>query len=194
MINENFIYLAVALILFGDTTYLIATIKGEVKPNKVTWFLWAFAPLIAYFAEISQKVGISSLMTFAVGALPLFIFLASFLNRNAYWKITKFDLICGLLSLLGLVLWGITRVGNLAILFAILADGLAALPTVVKSYKVPETESYIVFLFNVLGTFITILAIKKWDFAHLAFPLYMFVLCFILFLLIRFKIGKRIRF
>ncbi|MEK9178260.1 MAG: hypothetical protein AAB801_00600, partial [Patescibacteria group bacterium] len=134
---------------------------------------------------------LSSLTTFAFGALPLFIFLASFLNKKAYWKITKFDLICGVLSLVGLMLWGITQVGNWAILFAIASDGLAAVPTIVKSYKAPETENYQVYLFNGLGAAVTLFTIKQWDFAHYAFPFYIFLGGFILFLLIKFKLRKK---
>lgn len=194
MIDERFVFLAVALILFGDTTYLIATIKGKVKPNKVTWFLWAFAPFVVVAAQIKQGVGLSSLMTVAAAIIPIFIFLASFLNKKSYWKVTTFDLICGALALTGLVLWGITQVGNWAILLGVASDALAAVPTIVKSYKAPETENYQVYLFNGAATVITILSIKQWDFAHLAFPTYLFTGALILFLLVKFKLGKRMKF
>lgn len=193
MIDERFVILAVILILFGDFTYLIYTIKGKVKPNKVTWFLWALAPLIAFAAQLSQGVGLLSLTTFAFGAVPLLIFFASFLNKKAFWKITSFDLICGVLAIVGLVLWRITQVGNWAILFAIAADGLAAVPTVIKSYQAPETENYQVYLFNGLGAAVTLFTIKQWDFAHWAFPMYIFFVAFLLFLLIKFKLGKKIQ-
>ena len=194
MIDEKFVFVAVAFILFGDFTYLIYTIKGKVKPNRVTWFLWGLAPLIAFAAQLKQGVGISSLATFAFGTIPLLIFLGSFLNKKAYWQITTFDLICGALSIVGLTLWGITQVGNLAILFAIASDGLAAVPTIVKSYKAPETEKYQVYLFNGLGAAVTLFTIKQWDFAHYAFPFYIFLVGFILFLLIKFKLGAKIQF
>lgn len=194
MIDEKFIFVAVALILFGDFTYLVYTIKGRVRPNKVTWFLWALAPLIAFTAQLSQGVGLLSLTTLAFGAIPLLIFLASFLNKKAFWKITSFDLICGALAMVGLVLWQVTKVGNWAILFAIASDGLAAVPTVIKSYQAPETENYQVYLLNGLGAVITLFTIKEWNFAHWAFPLYIFLLGFMLFLLIKFKLGKRIKF
>ncbi len=193
MIDERFVFVAAALILFGDFTYLVYTIKGRVKPNKVTWFLWAVAPLLAFAAQFREGVGLSSLTTFAFGALPLFIFLASFLNKKAYWKVTGFDLICGALAIVGLILWQITQVGNLAILFGIAADGLAAVPTVIKSYQSPETENYQVYLFNPIGAVITLLAVKTWDFTHYAFPLYIFFIGLILVLLIKFKLGKIIK-
>lgn len=81
-----------------------------------------------------------------VGFNPLLIFLASFVNKKAYWEISKLDLSCGALAIAGLVLWLITGTGNLAIFFSILADGIAAIPTVIKSYHKPETENPNVFL------------------------------------------------
>lgn len=193
MIDERFVFISVALILLGDLGYLIYTIQGKVKPNKVTWFLWGLAPLIAFTAQVKQGIGLSSLTTFAFGAVPLLIFFASFLNKKAYWKITKFDLICGALAIVGLVLWKITQVGNWAILFAIASDGLAGVPTIVKSYKAPETENYQVYLLNAIGAVVTLFTIKQWDFAHYAFPLYILLGCSTLFLLIKFKLGKKIQ-
>ncbi|MDO8573707.1 MAG: hypothetical protein Q7R77_03065 [Candidatus Daviesbacteria bacterium] len=192
MIDERFVFLAVALNLFGGSTYLIDTIKGKVRPNKVTWFLWTLAPFIAFAAQVKQGVGLVSLMTMTAWVVAFFIFFASFLNKKADWKITTFDLTCGLLSLIGLALWGITQVGNLAILFSILADGLAAIPIIVKSYRAPETENSKTFLFGAISALITLFTIKQWDFAHYAFSMYILFICLILFVLIKFKIGKKI--
>src|SRR4051812_41209104 len=105
MINPNFVFIGVLLQFIGGYEYLIQTLKGTVKPNKVTWFLWALAPLIAFAAQLSKGVGVQSLMTFAAGFVPLLIFLASFVNKKSEWKITKFDWICGGASLLGIVFW-----------------------------------------------------------------------------------------
>lgn len=191
MIDERFIILGVIIGSIGMISYLIDTIKGKVKPNRVTWLLWALAPLIAFAAEIKQGVGLHSLMTFSVGFGPLLIFSASFLNKKAYWKLTKLDYICGGLSILGLILWFITKIDNLAILFAIFADATAAIPTIVKSWKAPETENYKVFFFGTINASLTLLAIKIWSFAHYAFPIYIFVLCVFLAILIKFKLGKK---
>ncbi len=186
-------FLSVALILLGDLSYLLYTIKGEVKPNKVSWLLWGLAPLIAFAAQLEQGVGLLSLTTIAFGGLPLLIFFASFLNKKAYWKVTKFDLICGVLAIVGLVLWKVTQVGNWAIFFAIASDALATMPTFIKSYSAPETENYQVYLFNAIGAVITLFTIRQWDFTHSSFPLYISILGFTLFLLIKFKLGKKIR-
>lgn len=192
MIDERFIILGTVLGLFGVVKYLIDLFKGKARPNRVSWFMWAVAPMVAFFAEIQQGVGLHALLTFSVGFNPLVIFLASFFVKKAQWKITKFDIWCGVFSLLGLSLWALTRVGNVAIFFAILADGLAAIPTIVKSYKAPETESWTIFFLGLVNAGITLLAIKAWDFAHYGFPLYIFAVNVVFVLLIKFKLGKRL--
>ncbi len=193
MINENFVIFGALLNLIGSTGYVIDTVKGKTIPNRVTWFLWALAPLVAFTAEIQKGVGIAALMTFMVGFGPVMVFVASFVNKKAVWKISKLDIICGSLSVGGLILWSITKEGNLAIFFSILADLFAAVPTIIKSYKNPESESHRIFLFGLLSAGITLLTIKQWNFAHYAFPAYIFSICLLLFILIRYKIGKKIK-
>lgn len=190
MLDERFIYLGVLLNLIGGIGYIIDTLKGKTKPNKITWFFWALAPLIAFAAEIQQGVGLSSLMTFSVGLSPLLIFVASFINKNSQWKLTTFDLICGGLSLCGLILWSITRIGNIAIFFSIMADLLASLPTLIKAYKAPETESSLIYLLSGINGLIALLTIKTWTFEFYGFPLYILLFNIIFYPLIQFKLGK----
>lgn len=190
MIDERFIYLGVALNIIGGLGYLIDTLKGKTKPNKVTWFFWALAPLIAFAAQIQQGVGLSAWMTFSVGFSPLLIFVASFINKNSEWKITRFDIICGALSLCGLILWSLTRVGNVAIIFSILADLLAAIPTFVKAVKAPETESSLIYLLSGINGAIALLTLQTWTFEYHGFPLYILLFNVVFYPLIQFKLGR----
>lgn len=177
MLNVHFVIVGAAINLIGSSSYVFQTLKGRARPNRVTWFLWALAPLIAFSAEIGQGVGLRSLMTFMVGFGPAMVLIASFLNNKAVWKITRFDIICGCLSIIALVAWKITGVGNIAIGLSIVADLLAATPTIVKAYKYPKTEHYTIFLFGAISALITLLTIKQWTFAQYGFPLYIAVVC-----------------
>ncbi len=193
MLNPNFVYVAAILILVGDIGYLIDTIKAKNKPNRVTWFIWFLAPLIAFIAEFQQKVGLQSVMTLAITIVPLLIFLATFLHKESYWKLGKLDLICGVLSIIGLLLWMVTRVGNIAIIFSISADLLAGIPTILKSYTNPESESYLAYFMNTIAAVITILTITTWNFETYAFPIYIFLICLLITILVKFKLGKRLQ-
>lgn len=192
MLDPNFVIVGAVIGFIGGISYLVDTLKGKTKPNKVTWFLWSLVPLIAFSAELNKGVGIQSLMTFMVGFSPLLIFLASFVNKKSYWKLSKLDYVMGLFALTGIVLWILLDEGNYAIFFGILADFLAAVPTIVKSFKFPETENYWIFLAYMISSGLTILTIDIWNFPHYGFPIYIFALTTLLFVLIKFKLGKYI--
>lgn len=191
MLNENFVFVAVAINLVGSSSYLVATLRGQARPNRVTWFLWALAPLIAFGAERGEGVGHASLMTFMVGAGPLLVFLASLVSRHGSWQISRLDVACGVLSLVAVALWLATRDGTVAIALTIAADGLAALPTVVKAWRHPRTESPWVFWLGATSAAITLLTVDHWDFAHYGFPVYILAICGTLAVLITFRIGDR---
>src|SRR5215204_1996352 len=101
--------------------------------------MWALAPLLAFAIELDAGVGLRSLMTFMVGFGPLLIFAASFAHRGSAWRLTRFDVICGALSFVGLVAWLVTREGRFALVLAIAADFLAGIPTGRKVWRSPET-------------------------------------------------------
>jgi hypothetical protein len=168
-------------------------LKGNTKPNRVSWALWSIAPLIAFGAELSKGVGLASLMTFMTGFGPLLVLTASFVNRKSVWKLSRFDFVCGILSLLGLLLWAITRQGNVAIIFSIMADALAGTPTIIKSFKEPKTENWPAFFLSAISAVITLLTIKHWTFADVGFPIYILLICILFTVLIRFEVGPKIR-
>jgi hypothetical protein len=190
VIDPRFVLLGALISAVGGLGYLAGTLRGSVRPNRVSWLMWALAPLVAFAAELQQGVGLQSLMTFMVGFLPLLIFLASFANREAAWRLTRFDLVCGGLSLAGVCLWAATRSGNVAIIFAILADALAAVPTLVKAAVAPETEGCTPYLSGSISAAITLLTVTDWTFASYAFPLYICVIGLLLTALVKFRLGR----
>lgn len=191
MISDKFVIIGVLLNLWGCTIYARNTIKGKTKPNRITWSLWSLAPLIAFAAEINKGVGLISLMTLSIGLGPLIVLFASFASKKAYWRLHQTDYLCGLLSILGLALWIIYRDANIAIVFSIAADIFAAAPTLIKSYRHPETESVEAYWPTILNAGITLLAINSWTVANYGFPIYTFIINIIFVAFIQFKLGLR---
>ncbi len=174
MIDAHFAILGALIILTGNAAYARDTVRGNTQPNRVSWALWALAPMIAFAAEVVQGVGLDAVLTLAVGFGPLLVVAASYLDPKAYARVTPFDAGCGVLSLVALGAWAATGRGNVAILLSILADFLAAIPTIRKAYRYPHTEHAVAFVSGVLGSAITLLTIKadEWSFASVAFPAY----------------------
>jgi len=193
MINENFVYFGLFLNSLGSISYLVDTIRGRAKPNRVTYFIWGLAPLIAFFSQYKQGVGIQSLLALGVGLWPALIFIGSFFNKKAEWKITRFDVICGILSILGLVLWMVTKIGNIAIIFSIFADTLASFPTIKKSYFYPETENIWIYFSGAIYAAVVLLTVKDWSFSTYGFPVYIFFLNITITSLIKFDFKKLLK-
>lgn len=191
MMAQLLVILGIIINGIGTLSYIVGTLQGKIKPNKVTFFVWSIAPFVAFLAQVSQGVGIQALMTLSVSIFPLSVFTASFLNKQAYWQLHRRDLACGLLSLLGLLLWYLTKVGNVAIIFSLLSEGLATLPTAIKAYRHPRTEQAWPWLTSTASGVLTLATITSWDFAHFAFPLFYAFEMFLLFVLVQFEPGIR---
>jgi hypothetical protein len=186
---QYLVILGVAVQFIGIGSYIKETLKGNTKPNKVTWLMWSVAPLIATFAALSDGVRLAVLPVFIAGFGPLLVFAASFINKDSYWKLRKLDYVCGICSILALILWAITKEPVIAIIFSIVSDGLAAVPTAIKAWFYPETEDvspYTTGLFCVITSFA---AIKQWNFSSYAFPVYLVIVnCFLIFFITRKKL------
>ncbi len=191
MLSSHFVVLGSIIGAFGSIAYLIDTVKGRVKPNRVSFLLWSIAPCIAFAAQLEQGVGMEALMTFTTGFLPLLTFVASFVNKKSAWELTRFDVVCGAFSLFGLILWQLTKVGNIAIMFSILADGLAAVPTVLKAYKYPETEIAWPWITAPIGIILTLLTLTELTFANSGFIIYILIVNMLIFSLVQFRIGGK---
>ena len=87
----------------------------------------------------------------------------------------------------------ITRVGNVAILFSIVADGLAAIPTLVKAYKYPDTEIAWPWIATVFGVILTLLTLSTFTFANSGFILYILVVNMMIFALVQFRLGEKLQ-
>lgn len=187
------IIIAISLRLFAGVDYLVATVKGAVKPNPVTWLFWGLAPLIAFGAQLQYGLQPSSWVTLALGLGPLFIFVFSLTkSEKKRWKLGVFDFLCGASAAIGLVLWQLTSDPTVALLFGILADILGGLPTVYKAYIRPETEKAFPYMLSMLSMFITLLTLREWSFIQAGFPVYIFCINFVIATLTWTKIGIKI--
>ncbi|MEI6756116.1 MAG: hypothetical protein WCK80_03850, partial [bacterium] len=102
MISQNFIYLSLLFAVIGYGGYIIDTWKGKTQPNRVSWSLWALAALVTLGSQRELGGGIVLLYTAMQVVLPFTIFVVSFKDKKAYWKLTKYDFMCGLVSFIGI--------------------------------------------------------------------------------------------
>lgn len=171
------VIISVIISVSGSFAYIKDTIKGKTKPNMVSWFLWALAPYIATGAAIYSGADLwATVRIFTSGFLPLIVFIVSFFNKQGYWKLNKFDLMCGFFSVLALIVWGITNSPITAILLVVIGDGFASLPTIFKAWKYPETETGITYVMGLVATIIILPSIPVWNIQNSAFQIYLLLI------------------
>lgn len=176
MLPEYFAIIGAVVASLGNLYYLYETIIGKAKPNRVTWLLWGLFPIIIFIAQRAQGVEGVVWVSFAAGVTPLLVVLASFLNKKAYWKTQPLDYVLMASALLAMIIWAITNDANIAILIALVADLLAGVPTIIKSFHHPETESWRAYAIGAVGLGISVLALQSWSFESSAFVIYLFTM------------------
>ena len=193
MIDPHFVYLAAALSLVGAYGYIGETLRGETAPNRVTWSLWGVEGVLAFCVEIEQHVGLAALMTLMLGLVPCMVVVASFRNPQGAWKLGPFDVICGAVSVGGLVFWAFVNEPTVALVSFVVADQMAALPTIRKSWLAPSTESPRLFFLGSANCAITLLTLTKLTTVGALFLGCILVTDFIIGALIVSSVGPRLR-
>jgi hypothetical protein len=170
------VIVSVFVSLSGSVAYVADTLKGKTKPNRISWLLWAAAPLIGTGAAISSGADAwATARIFLAGLVPLIVLVVSLINKQSYWKLTALDFACGICSALALIVWFFADSPVLAVLLAATGDGLASLPTLIKSWKYPETETGWTYLAGLIATLLVLPSIPAWNIQNSAFQIYLLV-------------------
>ena len=173
--------MSVALLLVGivlslsaSLNYIIATLHGTVKPNRVSWLMWTFAAGAGGWVTLRAGGDILVVIRIALAVIvPFVVFITSFWGKNGYWRMSQFDFSCGVLSFVAIACWLLYSNAPLSITLAGLADLLASFPTILKSWRAPETESALSFFIFALSFIVVLPVVSVWDTVHVGFALYL---------------------
>ncbi|HVM73705.1 MAG TPA: hypothetical protein VMU13_02415 [Candidatus Paceibacterota bacterium] len=154
--------------------YIQEMIHGEVRPNVVSWILWTLIQLIIIAAQFaagaSWSVVIPIVMTFGT-CLVLILCLFGY----GYTRYGLVDGICLILAICAIIIWQLINDPVLAILISIVADLTAGIPTYVKAYREPFTESLLAWSLLIIANTLALIAAHPFNTANVAFPLYVSV-------------------
>src|SRR3989344_5081517 len=160
------------LVLCSVVPYVRDIFYGTTRPNAVTWFLWLFIQTIAIAAQLFEGAS-WSVVVVIVDGLTIFVVFALSISGYGYRSLSGFDISCGIFGVLAIILWQITGDAVIAIIFSIVADTCAALPTIRKAYKDPWSEYAIAWGFTMTAALVGIAATERYDAANILFPAYL---------------------
>ncbi len=85
---------------------------------------------------------------------------------------SKIDRFCLILAILLLLYWVTLHETRISTVIAVLIDGIGAIPTVIKTYRHPKTETYIQWTLAGIAGLLTMLAIPHFDWILIIYPFY----------------------
>jgi len=148
--KELLLIIGVLLPLVSSATYIWAIIFGTVRPQVTTRFLLmiicglSLASLIASRDHTSVWLAlVSCLQGIAIWGLSLWRGIGSLLN--------KLDLICLGLCVVGVVLWLLNGQAILGLIASIVADFIGCVPSIVKTVRLPHTETMLFYALDTLA-------------------------------------------
>jgi hypothetical protein len=168
--NILFLALATIITLGSVIPYLRDIIAGKTKPNIVSWITWTLITGIATAAEIAGHQYITAILTGA-SMLETAIVVALGL-RYGYVKYSRFDILCQISALFGLLLWLIFNSPSIGVVASVIIDFIGVMPTIRHGWERPYEETWIAFALCSVGGVLGLLALSTYTTTSLAYPLY----------------------
>jgi hypothetical protein len=174
-IKALFGILSALSIIIGIFPYLNDIYKKRVNPQILSWLGWGFITALGGSAMLYSGSQWVVAILFSNAFMCLLIVTYSIFKKVGVWHTTIWDYIFFGLGILGLILWQTFHMPILAIVCAILADFFFGLPTLIKTYKNPKSETYFIWLTASVADIFSLLSAKSFTFSELAFSSYLFI-------------------
>ncbi len=152
--------------------YITAILRGTTRPERASWFLWSTLGTISFLGQLAAGatgslwlVGVHTSFDTIIFFLSLKFGIGGFAPRD----------IIGLIAAgIGLYAWHITNNPIYALLFSAGIGSIGGILTILKISQKPRTESKTFFVLAALAGLFGALAVGKWSFALLIYPVYIF--------------------
>jgi len=166
--------LAGVIQVYAVIPYIKEILHGDTRPNIVSWGLWTFIQIVAIMVLLSSAEGFSwSLVlllatTFNTGLVTILC-----LKGYGYKQFGLVEKICLPLSLVTVACWVITKDPVLTLALDVLAYFVADLPTIIKTWKDPHSETAFPWFLVAVAATLGALSSTIINAENLALPIYL---------------------
>lgn len=171
--------------------YIRSILKGETRPNRVTWWIWTFMGLVlaaSYYFSGARNTIWSPLVE-VIGPLSIAILSIKYGEGN---RKDRTDVLCFFGALFSIILWIIFGSPIVALITTLFVDVFAMIPTIKKSYARPEGEDFSAWLGTGIGDTVNLFAMERFTFGIAVYPIYMLVADLVIILILfKRRISKK---
>lgn len=168
-----FLVLSVVLTIVSALPYMRDIVKGTTKPNLVSWITWSLLTGIATAAAISAGEYTAAIFTGAATLETTLIVLLGL--RHGYVKYGRFDVVCQIAAVVGIILWQIFNSPTIGVVGAVAIDFVGALPTFRHAWQNPHEETWLAFALAAVGGAFAIAAFTTYNWVNMPYAVYIVV-------------------
>lgn len=167
----------VCLMVLTQVMYIIDVINKKVTPSVLSWFGWALlmgAGMLSQFIEEGWQHSQGSVVAATIGCLAIgIIALATnhFSLKKVDWAILSIGIVC-------VILYYVSKNAWLTTIFAIVADFIIAIPTLIKVLKHPQSEKSSAWYISLTAWILTLFISFNHGLLYALFPMYLFSFTF----------------
>ncbi len=154
------------LFVAGFVPYIRAILRGETKPAKASWIIWATLDYIVLAGMIAEKTVNGQILGAVIGA-TIVIGLAMKYGASGW---TKVDIFCLAGAVLGIILWLIFSNPVFGIMTSCTVAFIGSFPTFISAWKDPSLEDKVAWTIFWLSCVCAMIAIPKLTLADAAQP------------------------
>ncbi len=179
--SEWLLPVVIGIPLLVEGRYIYSILKGETKPSFVAFLIFTLEMTIVLFASYTLGAHDSLVL---IGTFTVLHFITALLAlKYGYVSFSKFNVLCLILSIFGLVVWFLTDNAWYALLIEIFVDIIGYLVLSRKLYICPDTEDSYAWGLSVLAYGLNLMLISTWIPEEYLFSLVNVFMCTIIFVL-----------
>jgi hypothetical protein len=166
--------LSVALAVLAAAIYIAQTLRGEVRPHPLTWFLFGVLSLTGYLVQRDQGARQGSWTMLAMTIISFLFVAASVARGERSFSRQEWAFVAAAGAVFALYMF--TRDANVAAALTTAIDALGYGPTFVRGWAQPRKDSVTSFALNGVKFVPSLMAMDPISFATSFYPATVLVL------------------
>jgi hypothetical protein len=166
--------LSVALAILAAVIYVVQTLRGEVRPHPLSWFLFGVLSATGYWVQRDEGARQGSWTLLAM-TIICFLFVAASVARGER-RFSRQEWAFAIVGGAVFVLYLLTRHANAAAAMTTAVDALGYGPTFVRGWSHPKKDSVTSFALNGVKFVPSLMAMEPISFATSFYPATLLVL------------------
>lgn len=171
--QELFATISAIIILIAAPPYVIDTLKGKTRPERVTWFIFSVLGIIAFVSQLLMGASWSLVFSGLDTAASILVFGLSI--KYGVGGHTKLDIAALIVAGAGVAIAILASEPIISLLGVILADLSGMVVTIKKTFLEPESETTITWLLVGTASVFGILSAPEYTFGILLYPVYLMI-------------------